>query len=143
MATLHQAEHLPRPPADLQRLPVELTGERVERPHDVGDGPVSVRLRVGRRGVLRLGQHAGIGLGDHLLAVVHTDQVFLEDVVVEHVFRGLAEIDDPLAEVWRLHAVGHVLRIDEHVAWLSPQMPQMRLVMKWASRGSLPFMNIE
>jgi hypothetical protein len=25
------------------------------------------------------------------------------------------------------------------VAWLSPQMPQMRLVMKWASRGSLPF----
>src|SRR3954462_11403294 len=27
------------------------------------------------------------------------------------------------------------------VAWLSPQMPQMRLVMKWASRGSFPFMN--
>ncbi len=30
----------------------------------------------------------------------------------------------------------------EHVAWLSPQMPQMRLVMKWASRGSLPFMKM-
>jgi hypothetical protein len=29
------------------------------------------------------------------------------------------------------------------VAWLSPQMPQIRLVMKWASRGSLPFMKIE
>src|SRR5215467_9247780 len=29
----------------------------------------------------------------------------------------------------------------EQVAWLSPQMPQMRLVMKCASRGSLPFMN--
>ena len=29
----------------------------------------------------------------------------------------------------------------EHTAWLSPQMPQMRLVMKCASRGSLPFMN--
>ena len=28
----------------------------------------------------------------------------------------------------------------EHVAWLSPQMPQMRLVMKCASRGSLPRM---
>src|SRR6266511_2008854 len=27
------------------------------------------------------------------------------------------------------------------VAWLSPQMPQIRLVMKCASRGSLPFMN--
>src|ERR1700760_2856491 len=30
----------------------------------------------------------------------------------------------------------------EHVQWLSPQMPQMRLVMKWASRGSLPFMKM-
>ena len=29
----------------------------------------------------------------------------------------------------------------EQVAWLSPQMPQMRLVMKWASRGSLSRMN--
>src|ERR1700689_1358198 len=28
------------------------------------------------------------------------------------------------------------------VAWLSPQMPQMRLVMKGASRGSLPFMKM-
>src|SRR5579863_737086 len=28
------------------------------------------------------------------------------------------------------------------VAWLSPQIPQMRLVMKWASRGSLPFMKM-
>ena len=30
----------------------------------------------------------------------------------------------------------------EHVAWLSPQMPQIRLVMKCASRGSLPFMKM-
>ena len=30
----------------------------------------------------------------------------------------------------------------EQVAWLSPQMPQIRLVMKWASRGSLPFMKM-
>src|SRR5271167_2046410 len=29
-----------------------------------------------------------------------------------------------------------------HVAWLSPQIPQMRLVMKCASRGSLPFMKM-
>lgn len=28
----------------------------------------------------------------------------------------------------------------EQVAWLSPQIPQMRLVMKCASRGSLPRM---
>src|ERR1700721_1720554 len=29
-----------------------------------------------------------------------------------------------------------------HVAWLSPQIPQIRLVMKWASRGSFPFMKM-
>src|ERR1700751_6350537 len=28
------------------------------------------------------------------------------------------------------------------VAWLSPQIPQIRLVMKCASRGSLPFMKM-
>ena len=28
------------------------------------------------------------------------------------------------------------------VQWLSPQMPQMRLVMKWVSRGSIPFMKM-
>ena len=89
----HQAEHLSRPPADLQRLPIELAGERVERAHDVGDGPVPVRVGVRCLGVLRLGQHARIGLGDHLLAEVHADQVLLEDVVVEHVFRGFTEVD--------------------------------------------------
>ena len=30
----------------------------------------------------------------------------------------------------------------EQVQWLSPQMPQMRLVMKCASRGSMPFMKM-
>ena len=38
VATLHEAEHLPGVAADLQRLAVELAGERVERAHDVGDG---------------------------------------------------------------------------------------------------------
>ncbi len=30
----------------------------------------------------------------------------------------------------------------EQVAWLSPQIPQIRLVMKCASLGSLPFMKM-
>ena len=111
MAALHQAEHLSRVAADLQRLAVELAGERVERAHDVGDRAVAVRVGVRGLRVLRLGEHAGVGLGDHLLAEVHADQVLLEDVVVEHVFGGLAEVDDPLTEVRRLDAVGHVLRV--------------------------------
>ena len=64
-----------------------------------------------RLGAVRLLQYAGVGLGDHLLAVVHADQVLLEDVVVEHVLGGLAEVDDPLADVRRLHPVRHVLAV--------------------------------
>ncbi len=73
----------------------------------------------------------------HHLAEVDADEVVLENVVIEHVFGGFTEIHDPLGQGRWLHAVGHVLCITEQVAWLSPQMPQMRLVMKWASRGSL------
>ena len=104
---------------------------------------VRVAVLGGVRGLRAVGllEHAGVGLGDHLLAEVDADQVLLEDVVVEHVLGGLTEVDDLLAEGRRVHPVGHVLAYTEQVAWLSPQMPQIRLVMKWASRGSLPFMN--
>ena len=109
---LHQAEHLARPPADLQGLAVEVALERVERAHDVADGPVAVVGGVRRLGVVGPLEHARVGLLDHPLAVVHPDQVLLEDVVVEHVLGGLAEVDDPLAERRRVHAVGHVLVVD-------------------------------
>ena len=109
---LHQAEHLARVAADLQRLAVEVALERVERPHDVADGAVAVVAGVRRLGVVGLLEHPRVGLLDHPLAVVHPDQVLLEDVVVEHVLRGLAEVDDPLAEVRRRDAVGHVLVVD-------------------------------
>ena len=92
----HQAEHLARVAAHVQRLAVELAGERVERRHDVGDGAVAVDVGVRRRGLLRLVPDARVGLLDHLLAEVDADQVVLEDVVVEHVLGGLAEVDDPL-----------------------------------------------
>ena len=108
---LHQAEHLPRVPGDLEGLPVELPGERVERPHDVADRVVAVVARVRGLGAVGLLEDAGVGLGDHLLAVVHPDQVLLEDVVVEHVLGRLAEVDDPLTQVRGPHAVGHLLRV--------------------------------
>jgi hypothetical protein len=62
--------------------------------------------------------------------------------VVEHVLGGLAEVDDPLSERRRGTPYAMFCAYTEQVAWLSPQMPQMRLVMKWASRGSLPFMKM-
>lgn len=87
----HEAEHLSGVSADLQRLPVELAGERVERAHDVGDRAIAVHIGVRCHGIFCLGQHTGgVGLGDHLLAVVDADQILLKDVVVEHVFRSLA-----------------------------------------------------
>ena len=95
---------------------------------------------MGRRGLFGPGQHAGIGLLDHPLAEVDADQIVLVEVVVEHVLGRLAEVDDPLGQRRRLDAEGHVLGVTAQVAWLSPQMPQIRLVMKWASRGSFPFM---
>ena len=111
VTALHEAEHLARVPADLERLAVELAGERVERPHDVADGLVAVIGGVRRFGAVRLLEHARVGLGDHLLAEVDADQVLLEDVVVEHVLGSLAEVDDLLAERGRVHAVRHVLRV--------------------------------
>ncbi len=111
MAALHQAEHLARVAADLEGLAVELAFQGVERAHDVGDRAVAVLRRVRGLGALGEFEDAGVGLLDHLLAVVDPDQVLLEDVVVEHVLRGLAEVDDPLGEVRGLHAVRHVLRV--------------------------------
>ena len=74
--------------------------------------PVAVVGRVRRLGAVGQLQHARVGLRHHPLAEVHPDQVLLEDVVVEHVLRGLAQVDDPLTEVRRAHAVGHVLVVD-------------------------------
>ena len=101
VAAFHEAEHLAGEAAHGQRLAVELAGERVERGHDVGDGAVAVLVGVGRFLFLRLAPQAGIGLLHHLLAEVDADQVVLKDVVVEHVLGGLAEIDDPLAQIGR------------------------------------------
>ena len=109
---LHQAEHLPGGPRYLERLAVELALQRVQRLHDVADGLVAVLGRVRGLGSFGPLQHAGVGLADHPLAEVNADQVLLEDVVVEHELGGLAQVDDPLGEVRRADAVGHVLRVD-------------------------------
>src|SRR5262249_8613694 len=52
------------------------------------------------------------GLLDHRLAEIDADEVLLEDVVVEHVLGGLAEVGDPLAHVGGADAEGHVLGVD-------------------------------
>src|SRR5208283_669402 len=90
----------------------ELAGKGVERRHDVGDRAIAVLGGVRSRRSLRLLPDAWIGLLDHLLAEIHADQIVLEDVVIEHVFGGFAQIDDPFGERRRLHAIGHVLRVD-------------------------------
>ena len=104
-----QAVHLPRIARDVQRLEVELAGERVERPHDVGDRPVAVDVGVLGRRLLGLREHARVGLLDHLLAEVHVRHAVVEDRVVEHVVRRLGQVERVVAELRRLDAVGHVL----------------------------------
>jgi hypothetical protein len=109
---LHQAEHLARDAAHLQRLAIERPGERVQPAHEIGDRPEAVQRGVRRLGLLGEREHAGVRLGDHLLAEVDADEVVLEEVVVEHVLGRFAEVHDPLRERRRLHAEGHVLRVD-------------------------------
>ena len=96
VASLHQAEHLAGGAADLKRLAVQRTLKRVQRAHDVRDRAVAVHRRAGRLGPLGQRKHARVGFLDHPLAVVHPDQVLLEDVVVEQVLGRLAQVDDPL-----------------------------------------------
>ena len=58
VATAEQAVHLARVARHLQRLQVEAAGERVERPHDVGDRLVAVDVRVRRARLLGLLEQA-------------------------------------------------------------------------------------
>src|SRR5579884_2821139 len=94
---LHQTELLAGQPAHLQRLKVECPAEGIEGPHDIRDGTISVVGSVWGFSALCLLKHTGIRLTHHLLAEVNTNQILLEDVVVEHVLCGLAQIENPLA----------------------------------------------
>ena len=67
---------------------------------------------VRRRRALRFFPNARVRLLHHHLAEIDADEIVLENVVIEHVFGGFAEIDDPFGQGRRLHAVSHVLRID-------------------------------
>src|SRR3984893_16048493 len=112
VTAFHQTEHLTRVAAHLQRFAVEITGEWIERHHDVTNGAVAVIGRVRRLGLLSEVKDAGIGFLDHLLAEIDPHEIVLEDVVVEHVLGGFAKVGDPLRYRWRLDSVGHVLGID-------------------------------
>ena len=68
-------------------------------------------LACGASVFLRLLPDAGIRLLDHLLAKIHADQVVLKNVVVEHVFGRLTQIDDPFGHRRRPDAERHILRI--------------------------------
>ena len=58
----------------------------------------TVVLRVGRLGSLRFFPNARVGVFHHHLAVIHADEIFLEDAMIEHVFGCLTEIHDPFTE---------------------------------------------
>ena len=68
-------------------------------------------------------QNGGIGFLHHLLAEVHADQVVLENIVVEHILGGFAEIHDPLAHRRRPHTERHVLRVGRAGSVVIPADP--------------------
>ena len=104
-----QAVHLARVPGHLERLQVEAAGERVQRPHDVGDRLVAVDVGVRRRRLLGLLEQARVRVLHDLLGVVHVRHAVVVDRVVEHEVRRLGQVERVVAERRRLHAVGHVL----------------------------------
>src|SRR3984957_1186240 len=111
VSPFHQAKHLARHAAHLQCFAVERSGERIQGTHDVCDRSKSVEIRSGCGSLLSLIQHAGICLLHHLFAEIHADEIVLENIVVEHVLSGFAEVYDPLREGWRSYAECHVLGI--------------------------------
>src|SRR5258707_1633463 len=112
VAAFHKTEHLARVATHMQRLAVELTRERVQRSHDIGNGPVAVVVGVRRLRRLGLLPYAWISLLNHLLAEVHADQIVLKDIVIEHVLGSFAQVDYPFGNRRRANIEGHVLRVD-------------------------------
>ena len=70
-----------------------------------------MQLRSRGFGLFCFCQHTGIGFLHHLLAKVHADQIVLENVVIEHVFGGFTQVDDPFRQRRRGDAKRHVLSI--------------------------------
>src|SRR6202140_4360496 len=112
MPSFHQTELFACIAAYLQPFEVEFPGERVESSHDIADGAIAMISPMGRLCFIGKFQHARIGLPDHLLAVVNSYQIFLEDVVVKHILGCFTQIQNPLTQ-WRgLDTVGHILCVN-------------------------------
>src|SRR5215813_7095107 len=111
VTSFHQAKHLTSIAAHVQSLAIELTSKRIQRCHNVGDGLVTMSLSVTGFSVLGFFPNAGICFLYHLFAKINANQIVLKDVVIEHVFGGLAQIDDPFAHVGRTYPEGHVLSV--------------------------------
>src|ERR1700751_5010488 len=109
--SFHQTEHFTGHPADLERFAIESASERIECAHEVGDGAVSVQVCMRSIRLLGFCEDGRISFLDHLLAEVDADQVVLKDVVVEHVFGGFTEVNDPFSHRGWTNAEGHVLRV--------------------------------
>src|ERR1043166_3661374 len=111
MPSFHQAKHLARHPAHVQRLAIYNPLKRVQRAHNARDGAEAMNPGVRRFRLVRSGEDGRIGFADRLLAEIHAYQVVLKKIVVEHVFSRFAEIDYPLSHVGHPDAKRHALGI--------------------------------
>ena len=112
MPSFHQAEHLARHAAHLQSLEIERTRERISAFMMSRDRAVPMQIGVRRSRFSAAFSHTpGLVSFTICFAKVDADQIVLEDVVVEHVFRGFAKIDNPLSHCRGLNAKSHILRI--------------------------------
>src|SRR5215471_2096420 len=109
--SFHQAEHFAGVAAYLESLAIEVAGKRVECRHNVGDSAITVIGGMRRFSLLGFFPDAGIGLANHLLAEVDSNEVILKDVVIEHILGSFAKIYNPLSERRWPDAKRHILSV--------------------------------
>src|SRR5436309_366300 len=112
VASLHQTECLASIATHMQCLAVELPCEGVERAHNVTNGAIAMICCMWSFGLICPLKHTRVRFFHHLLAEINADQVFLEDVVVEHILCCFTQIYNPLTKCWGLYSIGHILSID-------------------------------
>src|SRR5215470_276150 len=142
VSALHQTKHLACVATDVQRLAIKLSAEWIQSRHDVGDGSITVVSGMRRFGLLSLCPNAGF-----VSLTICSQKSTPTRLSWNMLWSNMYSAASPRFTIHSAIAGGRIPKAMfcayvAHVAWLSPQIPQMRLVMKWASRGSLPFMNM-
>ena len=134
MTAFHEAEHFASHTAHLESFQIKGSGEGIESPHNIAEGAGS-RVRGVPGQVRPLTKPSGWSRL-HLLAEIHAHQIVLKDVVIGTYIPAATRltIHSAMAADTRKPCSA---RSGAGGVWLSPRMPQMRLVTESGRRADL------